>query len=143
MNPSTNPHPNQIELEEGMHIVLVHGRRFSPYALFMMTAWSSAMLGGKPVYIGGFLPGVSLLIHVLHHDVASFAERSGPLWAQVQHHLDEWIEIAAQFPCKIFSVDGMDVTLGLDRLATLNKGVVQYEVEPLGSPKSHASARPA
>lgn len=127
MDANASPDARRIELCEGLQLKLVDSGAYSPRTLFTVTAWCSAMLGGKPVRCAGFLPGVSLLVHVLQHDVHDVAFLVSTLWSKAQIHIDSWIEIAEQYPCMVVPVDGAGITLALDRVITLEKGVMQVD----------------
>ena len=131
MHTIASPNVRTIELPEGPQLKLADPGVYSPRTLFMMTAAYSAMMENKPVRCSGFLPGVSLLLHVLRQDGDDLAVLASSLWSQAQPHIDAWIEIAAQFPCMIVPIDGAAITLGLDRLITLDKGAMQIDAIPI------------
>ncbi|MET3135117.1 hypothetical protein AAKU55_005420 [Oxalobacteraceae bacterium GrIS 1.11] len=133
MQPYANPDVQDIHLKEGMRLTFESGA-YPPHTLFGMTAGCSAMLGGKPVRCTGFLPGVSLLVHVLRPAAGEdLAPQLNSLWSQVQRPIEDWIEVAEQFPCLRVPNDDARITLALDRLITLEKGVVQIDAFPTGS----------
>ncbi len=131
-----------IDLREGLKLRFEAGA-YSPRTLFMITAACSAMLGNKPVRCVGVLPGVSLLVHVRGHDPSTLGAFTDALWAQTQHHIESWIEMADRFPCMALPLDGAHVTLAISRTIALDKGVMQLEVSPLGSAPEAAAASPA
>lgn len=132
-----------IEPSEGLLVTLVDGgSNCSPRMLFTLTLACSAKLHGKPVFCGGFLPGVSLLIHASQLSMPQLAEREDALWAKAQTLIDDWIDVAEQFPCQIVSFDGVGVTLALDRVISLNQGVMQIDVDPIGARRRQSAATP-
>jgi hypothetical protein len=139
MHANATPEVRTIALQEGLHLKLADSGVYSPRTLFMLTAACSAMLGDKPVHCAGFLPGVSLLVHVLRHDPNDLAFLADSLWAQAQPHIEDWIEIAGKFPCLIVPIDGAGITLALDRRIALDKGVMQVDALPIQSARGESS----
>ncbi|GJI92305.1 hypothetical protein [Duganella hordei] len=127
MNANADPVTRKIRLHEGMQFKLDSGV-YSPHTLFALTGACSSMLGGKPVHCAGFLPGVSLLVHVLQPaDLDGLDAQMRSLWSKAQLPIKDWIEFAERLPCLRVPVDGARITLALDRLLTLEKGVVQFD----------------
>lgn len=120
-----------IALQEGLRISLDAGA-YAPRTLFAMTAACSAMLRGKPVRCTGFLPGVSLLAHVMPRDDGDLSALVGTLWAQSQFHIARWVDMVEQFPRVAIPANGAGITLGLDRLVALDEGAMQIMVRPAG-----------
>jgi hypothetical protein len=125
MNTKAVPSTQSFELEEGMQIELPPGA-YPPRDLFIFTAWASTVLGGKLVHCAGILPGVSLLVHVFRpYDLDDITNQISSLWSHVQSPIEDWIEVGESFPCLTIAVDDARVILALDRVITLEKGVVQ------------------
>lgn|GEM_PF-6626016 len=122
-----------IDLKEGMRLTFESGS-YPPHTLFILTSWCSTALGGKPVRCTGFLPGVSLLVHVLRPAaVENIPAQADSLWSQAQRPTEDWIEVAEQFPCLMVPVEDVRITLALERMLTLEKCVVQIDAIPTGS----------
>lgn len=121
-----------VDLREGLVVRLTSGGLCAPSALFRMTLFCSVFLEGKPVHCSGLLPGVSLLVHAQiagmdEQQRLAFVERG---WGQVRSQLDQWVELADQWPCMNAAFDGGRVTIALDSQIKLDKGVMQIIAAP-------------
>lgn len=94
----------QVELHEGMNLVIYAQPEWTSYMAFVQAWWCSVHLEGKPVCLKGVLPGVTLHIATRlqpHAGLAGFMEAA---WPHALQQIQAWLVRANSVPCLSLSL---------------------------------------
>ena len=118
---------------EGERVVVRGRTRFYPAALFSAAIAGSHALGGQPIRVGGFVPGVSMRAAVtnLPHEKVNPDIFIPELWNLFRPHFERWqMEFTASPSLHlVFESVGLEVQIARDHLEALKPGVMQIDVE--------------